>query len=245
MYVKLKRKLGQNFLIDKNIANNICSLISNHNLNILEIGPGDGKLTTKIIDKQPNCLDLVEIDRDLIENLNTNFKDYKFINLYNEDILKFKFNKIYDLVISNLPYNLSSKILEKLILLNNNPKTMILMFQKEFADRLLDDNLNSINSLVRCFFEIKHKFNVSKNCFRPVPKIESSVLKFKKLKKILIEKNEIENFINFKRYIFSYKRKSLRKVLKKFDIQDSGKLDLRAEKLKIYDLIEIFRQVKF
>lgn len=245
MYVKLKRKLGQNFLIDKNIANNICSLISNHNLNILEIGPGDGKLTTKIIDKQPNCLDLVEIDRDLIENLNTNFKDYKFINLYNEDILKFKFNKIYDLVISNLPYNLSSKILEKLILLNNNPKTMILMFQKEFADRLLDDNLNSINSLVRCFFEIKHKFNVSKNCFRPVPKIESSVLKFKKLKKILIERNEIENFINFKRYIFSYKRKSLRKVLKKFDIQDSGKLDLRAEKLKIYDLIEIFRQVKF
>ena len=245
MYVKLKRKLGQNFLIDKNIANNICSLISNHNLNILEIGPGDGKLTTKIIDKQPNCLDLVEIDKDLIENLNTNFKDYKFINLYNEDILRFKFNKIYDLVISNLPYNLSSKILEKLILLNNNPKTMILMFQKEFADRLLDDNLNSINSLVRCFFEIKHKFNVSKNCFRPVPKIESSVLKFKKLKKILIERNEIENFINFKRYIFSYKRKSLRKVLKKFDIQDSGKLDLRAEKLKIYDLIEIFRQVKF
>ena len=245
MYVKLKRKLGQNFLIDKNIANNICSLISNHNLNILEIGPGDGKLTTKIIDKQPNCLDLVEIDRDLIENLNTNFKDYKFINLYNEDILKFKFNKIYDLVISNLPYNLSSKILEKLILLNNNPKTMILMFQKEFADRLLDDNLNSINSLVRCFFEIKHKFNVSKNCFRPVPKIESSVLKFKKLKKILIEKNEIENFINFKRYIFSYKRKSLRKVLKKFDIQDSDKLNLRVEKLEIYDFIDIFRQVKF
>ena len=245
MYVKLKRKLGQNFLIDKNIANNICSLISNHNLNILEIGPGDGKLTSKIIDKQPKCLDLVEIDKDLIESLNTNFKDYKFINLYNEDILKFKFNKIYDLVISNLPYNLSSKILEKLILLNNNPKTMILMFQKEFADRLLDNNLNSINSLVRCFFEIKHKFNVSKSCFRPIPKIESSVLKFKKLKKILIEKNEIENFINFKRYIFSYKRKSLRKVLKKFDIQDSGKLDLRAEKLKIYDFIEIFRQVKF
>ena len=165
--------------------------------------------------------------------------------MFNEDILKFKFNKAYDLVISNLPYNLSSKILEKLILLNKNPKTMILMFQKEFAYRLLDGNLNSINSLVNCFFEVKHKFNVSKNCFRPIPKIESSVLKFQRLKKNLIRKNEIENFINFKRYIFSYKRKSLRKVLKKYDLKNSNKLDLRAENLEINDLLEIFRQVKF
>ncbi len=245
MYVKIKKKLGQNFLIDKNIVNNICNLIDNYNLNILEIGPGDGKLTTKIIEKKPKCLDLVEIDKDLIESLNENFKNYKFITLFNEDILKFKFNKAYDLVISNLPYNLSSKILEKLILLNKNPKTMILMFQKEFAYRLLDGNLNSINSLVNCFFEVKHKFNVSKNCFRPIPKIESSVLKFQRLKKNLIRKNEIENFINFKRYIFSYKRKSLRKVLKKYDLKNSNKLDLRAENLEINDLLEIFRQVKF
>ena len=97
-------------------------------------------------------------------------------------------------MISNLPYNLSSKVLEKLILIKNVPKFMILMFQKEFAERLLNKNLNSINSLIKCFFSIDLKFNVSKNCFRPSPKIQSSVLVFNKLNKSLISKNEIEKF---------------------------------------------------
>ena len=245
MYVKLKKKFGQNFLLDKNILNKISNLIDDKNLNILEIGPGDGKLTYKIIEKKPKRLDIVEIDRDLIEDLNNSFKNYKFVNIYNEDILKFDINKKYDLIISNLPYNLSSKILEKLILLRNIPKRMILMFQKEFADRLLDNKLNSINSLLNCFFKIKLKFNVSKNCFRPAPKVESSVLQFDKLKKVLLKKKEIKSFIIFKRYIFSFKRKSLRKILKKYEIQDNLKLDLRAEKLDINDLLEIFRKVKF
>lgn len=244
MYVNLKKKLSQNFLIDKNITSKISNLIDRENLNILEIGPGDGKLTEKIIEKKPKNLDLVEIDKDLIEELNINYKKYKFINIINEDIIKFNLVRKYDLIISNLPYNLSSKILEKLILLKDNPSIMILMFQKEFAERLLDTNLNSINSLMNCYFKIKFEFNVSKNCFRPIPKIESSVLKFEKLKKGLIKKHEIENFIKFKRYVFSYKRKSLRNILKKYNIKDSIKLDLRAEKLNILDFIELFRQIK-
>lgn len=121
---------------------------------------------------------------------------------------------------------------------------MILMFQKEFAERLLSQNLNSINSLVNCFFKIKLQFNVSKKCFKPIPKVESSVLKFEKLKKSLLKKNEIQSFIKFKRYIFSHKRKSLRKVLKKYNYNDSDKLDLRAEKLELNYLIEIFRKIK-
>ena len=244
MHAKLKKKFGQNFLIDKNISNKISNLIKNHNLNILEIGPGDGKLTESIIKKKPKNLDIVEIDKDLIINLRNNFKHYKFINIVNEDILKLNINKNYDLVISNLPYNLSSKVLEKLVLLKQNPKIMILMFQKEFAERLLSQNLNSINSLVNCFFKIKLQFNVSKKCFKPIPKVESSVLKFEKLKKSLLKKNEIQSFIKFKRYIFSHKRKSLRKVLKKYNYNDSDKLDLRAEKLELNYLIEIFRKIK-
>ena len=244
MHVKLKKKFGQNFLIDKNISYKIVNLISNNNLNILEIGPGDGKLTESIIKKKPKNLDLVEIDKDLIIDLSNNFKSYKFINIINEDILKFNINKNYDLVISNLPYNLSSKVLEKLVLLKQNPKIMILMFQKEFAERLLSQNLNSINSLTNCFFKIKFQFNVSKYCFKPVPKVESSVLKFEKLEKSILKKNEIQNFIKFKRYIFSHKRKSLRKVLKKYNIYNRDKLDLRAEKLNLSDLVDIFREVR-
>ena len=112
MHVKLKRKFGQNFLIDKNVSYKIGDLIDNINLNILEIGPGDGKLTERIIEKKPRNLDLVEIDKDLIIDLNNSFRKYKFINIINEDILKLNLDRKYDLVISNLPYNLSSKVLE-------------------------------------------------------------------------------------------------------------------------------------
>ena len=158
---------------------------------------------------------------------------------------KCNLDKDYDLVISNLPYNLSSKVLEKLILIKNVPKFMILMFQKEFAERLLNKNLNSINSLIKCFFSIDLKFNVSKNCFRPSPKIQSSVLVFNKLNKSLISKNEIESFIKFKRYIFSYKRKTLRKILKNYNFENNFNLDLRAENLNLSDLIKIFRAINF
>ena len=245
MYDKLKKKYGQNFLIDKNITRKITDLIDDENLSILEIGPGDGKLTNMIIERKPKKLDLVEIDNDLIKPLAHNFKDYKFVKILNEDVIKFKFNINYDLIISNLPYNLSSKVLEKIIVLENNPKVMILMFQKEFADRLIEINLNSINSLIKCFYKVELKFNVSKNCFRPIPKIRSSVLKFKKLDKSLITKSEIKSFINFKRYIFSYKRKTLRKVLKNYSIPDIFKTDMRVEKLDLIEFIRIFRSIKF
>ena len=245
MYANLKKKFSQNFLIDKNIVNKIGNLIDKNNLKILEIGPGDGKLTHKIIEKKPKILDLVEIDKDLIKHLYLNFEQYEFINILNEDFLKIDVENKYDLIISNLPYNLSSKILEKITLLKNSPKTLIFMFQKEFAERLLNDDLNSINSLIKCFFKIRLEFHVSKNCFRPIPKIESSVLKFEKLKKSLIKKDELENFIKFKRYVFSYKRKSLRNILKKYDIKEDISLGLRAEKLQLIDFLKIYRQIKF
>ena len=129
--------------------------------------------------------------------------------------------------------------------LKNNPEIMILMFQKEFAERLIDKKLNSINSLIKCFFNVKVEFHVSKNCFRPIPKIESSVLKFEKLNKSLIAKDEIKSFINFKRHVFSYKRKTLGKVLRKYSIPEMFKLNLRAENLNIIEFIKIFKSIKF
>ena len=181
MYVKLKKKYGQNFLIDDNIINKIINLGNFNNLKILEIGPGDGKLTNKIIKSKPSKLELIEIDKELIKILNDKYKEYNFLKIINKDILKYELQENYDLVISNLPYNISSQILVKLSLMNNPPREMILMFQKEFAIKLLENNLNSINSIVNCFFNVKLKFHVSKNCYRPVPKIDSSVLKFEKL----------------------------------------------------------------
>ena len=97
--------------------------------------------------------------------------------------------------------------------MENPPNNLILMFQKEFAERLIDKKLNSLNSLVNCFYEINNSFNVGKNCFRPIPKIDSTVLSFTK-KKCSFKKNEINEFIKFKRNLFSHKRKTLNNLLK-------------------------------
>ncbi len=243
MYVKLKKKYGQNFLIDDNITNKIINLINHNNLNILEIGPGDGKLTNKLINKKPKKLDLIEIDTELVKNLIDKFKNHNFLNVINNDILKYDIINNYDLVISNLPYNISSQVLIKLSLMREVPNEMILMFQKEFATKLLEDKLNSINSIINCFFKIRLKFHVSKNCYRPIPKVDSSVLKFEKLNKSLIKTDEIESFIKFKRYLFSYKRKSLGNLLKKYKFNENINLSMRAESLRLKELIKIFREI--
>ena len=237
----LKKRYGQNFLIDQNILNKISNLINSENLNILEIGPGNGKLTDGIILKKPSLLTLIEIDSDLIKYLSQKYSFYKKINLINADILDYEIKEYYQLIISNLPYNISSQILVKLSTMNKQPDTLILMFQKEFAQRLLDKKLNSINSLIKCFYTIKLNFNVSRNCYRPIPKVDSSVLTFNKLKKKIININEINKFIIFKRNLFSHKRKSLKNLLKKYDLKNEFDLNLRVEDLNLDELVKIFR----
>ena len=237
----LKKKYSQNFLIDQNILMKISNLINSENLNILEIGPGDGKLTEKIILKKPSILTLVEIDKDLIGKLEEKYSSNNKISLINADILDYEIKNDHELIISNLPYNISSQILAKISTMSISPDTLILMFQKEFAKRLLDEKLNSINSLIKCFYSIKLNFNVSKNCYRPIPKIDSSVLTFRKLKKKLLKIEEINKFIIFKRKLFSHKRKSLKNLLKKYELKNNFNLNLRVEDLKLDELVKIFR----
>ena len=188
MYENLKKKYGQNFLIDKNILGKISKLIKSLDQKILEIGPGDGRLTDKILDKNPKDLTLIEIDKDLINDLLKKYKGFKNIKIINDDILKFPIEDGYETIISNLPYNISSQVLVKLSLIEKTPNYLILMFQKEFALRLLTKKINSINSLIKCFYQIELNFHVSKNCFRPIPKVDSSVLSFIKRAKPLLKR---------------------------------------------------------
>ena len=244
MYGLLKKKYGQNFLIDKNILKKICNLITDKYLNIIEIGPGDGRLTDYILQHDPKELKLIEIDADLIPVLNSKYFNNAKIKIINEDILNYPLIDKVDLIISNLPYNISSQILAKICLMRDPPVSLILMFQKEFAERLLNKKLNSLNSLVGCFYDINNNFKISKNCFRPVPKIDSTVLQFSRKKKLLLKKNELNGFIEFKRNLFSHKRKTLKKLLKNY-ILDPSKFDLnkRVEDISLNQLIEIFREV--
>ena len=247
MHANLKKKFGQNFLIDKNILSKIINLIPRNNLYILEIGPGSGNLTELIINKNPAQLNLIEIDSDLTQDLNLKFNKYKFIKIMNEDVLCADIDKNYDIIISNLPYNISSQILSKIVQLHSPPEHLILMFQKEFADRLLSSKLNAINTLVNCFYKVKHEFNISKNCFRPIPKVDSTLLSFYKHQNLLIKKDEIEKFINFKRKVFSHKRKTLQKVFRDYQIDVNVDIDknLRIENLSLFEFISIFRKVNF
>ena len=247
MYARLKKKFGQNFLIDKNILNKIYKLIEQNNQNILEIGPGDGNLTEYILKSNPKYLSLVEIDSELIKKLNKRFCNIPNIKIINDDFLKNKIilDKNFDLVVSNLPYNISSQILIKLSISNFKPKKMILMFQKEFADRLLDENLNSLNSIIKCFYKIKKKFEISNNSFFPIPKVRSSILEFTLLENFLIKQEDINIFIEFKRLIFSKKRKTLGSVLKNYyhiEIEDEISVK-RAESLSLKKFIEVFNMV--
>ena len=244
MYGTLKKKYGQNFLIDPNIIKKICNLISCKNLKIIEIGPGDGRLTERILLYEPRDLKIIEIDSELIPVLKSKFNRNKNIKIINENILNFSFVENVDLVISNLPYNISSQILVKICLLENHPLNLILMFQKEFAERLLDKKLNSLNSLLNCFYEIDNSFNVGKNCFRPIPKIDSKVLSFKRKKKILLKKIEVSEFIKFKRNLFSYKRKTLNNLLKDYNFnKEKFDLKLRIEDISLKQLLKIFREI--
>ena len=243
MYGTLKKKYGQNFLIDKNIQKKIVSLIPKNNSNIIEIGPGDGRLTECIIKTQPNELLLIEIDTDLIPLLNSKFLRYKNIKIINQDILDYDFNEKIDLIISNLPYNISSQILLK-ICLNNFTKKFNINVSKEFAFRLIDKKLNSLNSIVNCFYDISDKFNVSKNSFRPIPKIDSTVLLFTRKENVLLKKNEIYGFIKFKRGLFSHKRKTLKNLLREHHfLNNKFDLNKRVENLSLEELLEIFRLI--
>ena len=244
MYETLKKKYGQNFLIDQNIIKKICNLLLNKNLNIIEIGPGDGRLTEQLIHYEPKELKIIEIDPDLIPILKLKFDKNQNIKIINENVLNYQLTGKIDLIISNLPYNISSQILVKICMMENLPNNLILMFQKEFALRLIDKKLNSLNSLVNCFFEINNSFYVGRNCFRPIPKIDSTVLSFKRKKEILLEKNEVNKFIEFKRNLFSHKRKTLNKLLKDYSFsKEKYDLSSRIEEIKLKELLNIFREI--
>ena len=131
-----KKSLGQNFLIDKNIIKKITDQTNIKNQNIVEIGPGLGNLTDFIITKKPKSLILIEKDLTLFNYLKKKYKDQKNIQIINADVLKYNFSKLNNIkIISNLPYNISTKIIIKLIFYNKNIMNMIFMIQKELAEK--------------------------------------------------------------------------------------------------------------
>ncbi len=220
MKIYPKKSLGQNFLIDKNVIEKIISITEIKNKNILEIGPGTGNLTEKILEKKPSKIFVVEKDNNLCDLLNKKFENQ--IEIINKDILSVEENKINKnllIVFGNLPYNISTEILLKWIF-NLNSKIwfqeLILMFQKEVAERIVS-NMNSskygrLSIISQWKFDIKKIIDVKANCFYPKPKIESSLLHFLPKKNFInLDAKDLELIT---RVFFNHRRKMIKKPIK-------------------------------
>ena len=219
MLVKPKKNLGQNFLHDENIINKIIyfSKISSDD-QVLEIGPGTGNLTKFIITQKPKKIYVVEKDRDLAGELERQY--YNKINVIKKDILKIP-NEFYSgkkfLILGNLPYNISTKILSNWCLNNKlNVSKMILMFQKEVAERILADvnskEYSRITILSKWKFDINKITDVKPNSFFPKPKINSTVLEFIPKTKIH-EIKDPKNLEMVTKVFFSQRRKMINKPI--------------------------------
>ena len=222
MKILPKKSLGQNFLTDINIINKIIDIGDiNKKDDILEVGPGTGNLTKEIINKKPKKIFLIEKDKLLYRNLKKEFKNK--INIFNEDILKTNEKNLSNkklTVFGNLPYNISTQILAKWILNCNSNfwyKKLILMFQKDVAERITaktnTKNYGRLSIISNWKLKITKHFDVSRNCFYPKPRVESSVLSF-------VPETKYVKFQNAKslevvtRVFFSQKRKMINKPIK-------------------------------
>ena len=236
--IKVKKSLGQNFLIDRNILEKIASVAEIKNRNILEVGPGTGNLTSFIIKNEPKKIIAIEKDNELATNLSLNFG--KQLTVINDDILDIDEHLLFNekvTVFGNLPYNISTEILSKWIMnLKNNFwfDHLVLMFQKEVADRIIA-NVNSsaygrLSILTNWKLCIKKICDIKPECFFPRPKIDSSLLLFSP-KKNFFKIRDPKNLEKVTRIFFSQRRKMLKKPFNQLfngneKILDKLKIDL-------------------
>ena len=218
MFIKAKKSLGQNFLIDREVLEKIVSITDITNKEVLEIGPGSGNLTTYILKQKPKKLYVVEKDDNLAILLKEKF-DTK-IEIINDDILRVSEDKISDQKLSvfgNLPYNISTEILSRWILnVGSNFwfESLVLMFQKEVADRIISEFNNSkygrLSILSSWKLNVKKIIDIKPHSFSPRPKIDSSLLLFTP-KKNFFELKDPKNLEKITRIFFSQRRKMLKK----------------------------------
>ena len=261
MFIKAKKSLGQNFLIDREVLEKIVSITDIANKEVLEIGPGSGNLTTYILKQKPKKLYVVEKDDDLAILLKEKFDTE--IEIINDDILKISENKISEQKLSvfgNLPYNISTEILSKWILnIGSNFwfESLVLMFQKEVADRIISEYNNSkygrLSILSIWKLNVKKIIDIKPQSFSPRPKIDSSLLLFTP-KKNFFRLKDPKNLEKITRIFFSQRRKMLKKpfnqvfvngkqVAEKFGID----LNLRPQNLEpetYFKLVKEYEDLK-
>lgn len=253
---RAKKEFGQNFIFDQAINAKIVNAAPNlSNKNVLEIGPGPGGLTFEILSRKPKHFFVIEYDDHWANawtehSAEQNFENFSVIH---NDALKFDFDSLdIDMIISNLPYNISTQILFKFLPKISKYDSLILMFQKEVADRLYAKpkakSYAKLSVLSQSVAEVKKMFDLEPGSFFPAPKVRSTVVKF-------IPKENINLDFDFLAEVttelFKHRRKVVSKALKKFHpnpqefLQKIGyDKDTRAEEICVEDYIKICRLLK-
>ena len=246
MFIKPKKSLGQNFLIDRDVLEQIVDTVEITDKEVLEIGPGSGNLTTFILKKNPKKVYVIEKDDELALLLKDKFSDE--IVIINDDVLKISEDKISKeklTVFGNLPYNISTEILSKWIVSIDKSfwfENLVLMFQKEVAERIIAESNTSkygrLSILSNWKLNIKKIIDIKPQSFSPRPKIDSTLLLFTPREKFFKLK-DAKNLEMLTRVFFSQRRKMLKKpfnqifndakkVAEKFDIN----LNLRPQNIE-------------
>lgn len=258
---KFTKSLGQNFLIDKNFVDKIIDLSEVDGENILEIGPGIGTISQEMA-KTCKKLVVIEIDKTLTPILKDNLGDFSNVDIINADILKIDLDKVIKehfngesfKVVSNLPYYITTPIIEKLVENDLPCKDMTIMVQKEVADRMKADekvkDYSSLSVFIKFYANLINGFKVPKSVFMPQPKIDSQVLKLD----LRIYDEDVDRNTLFKlvRAGFNKRRKtilnSLSSVAEKEELKEvfeklGLKENLRAENLSLDDFINISNEL--
>ena len=231
--INANKSLGQNFLIDDNVIEEIIKSadISNEDL-VIEIGPGLGTLTKELLENAKKVI-VIELDKRMIEILQDRFSLYNNLEIINEDVLKVDLNNIIEEVkknnkikqikiVANLPYYITTPIIMKLLEEKTNVESITVMIQKEVADRLCEipgEKLSgAITYTVYYYAEANKILKVPKDSFIPVPKVDSEVIKLKIRKKPPVKIKSEEKFFKLIKYAFMQRRKTLVNALSNCDL---------------------------
>lgn len=251
---KHKKSLGQNFLKDEKILNDIVNAVDLTKKDlVIEIGPGHGALTRKLKEKEVNliCFEIDERTKPYLEKLQNEktkiiFQDFLTVDL-NKIIKNIKYEKLY--IIANIPYYITTPIIKKIIDENINLESMVLMVQNEVANRFSalpnTKDYGSITVFLNYYYNVEKLFVVPSHCFEPAPKIDSAIIKFDNDKKNNVLNEEF--FFKLVNDAFKQKRKNLRNNLREYDLdkidnclaQFGKSLQNRAEELDIDIFIDL------